>query len=161
MKTVKFLILLIVLGLLGLLVWQNQEYFLSRHPLVFDLKVSNLGWTVPAFPEIGFWGICFGLGLLISGIKGLTTSFSLGREIKRKDAQITALHQDIAKVKERLDVFIHDPYIKKVVNPETGDLLHEEKTETQAHQTPLSPDAEADKEPESPEDTALDNSPKA
>ncbi len=159
MKTVKFLILLIVLGLLGLLVWQNQEYFLSRHPLIFDLKVSNWGWTIPAFPEIGFWGICFGLGLLISGIKGLTISFSLGREIKKKEAQLASLRQDIAKVKERLDVFIHDPFIKKVVDPETGDLLPEEKAETPDLPTPSAP--EADKKPESPEDPAPDNSPKA
>lgn len=112
MKTIKFLFLLIILGLLGLLVYQNLEYFMAKQALAIDLKISGWHWTIPELPTLTFWGICFGLGLLITGLKGLVTAFSLGREIKRKDAKIDSLKQEIMDLKTRLDVFIHDPYIK-------------------------------------------------
>ena len=111
MKTIKLLILLIILGLAGLLIYQNFGYFTTKEVLTLNLKFTS--WTVPELPNWAFWGICLGLGLLITGIKGLATAFGLGREIKKKDRQIfelTALNTDL---QTRLNVFLHDPYIKK------------------------------------------------
>ncbi|MCF8092992.1 MAG: LapA family protein [Desulfotignum sp.] len=113
MKTIKFLFLLIILGLLGLLIYQNIDYFTTVRSLTLDLKFNQWQWTVPALPNWAFWGICFGLGLLITGLKGLVTAFRLGREIKKKDAQIEKMKARNTDLQSRLDVFIHDPYIKK------------------------------------------------
>lgn len=111
MKTIKFLILLIILGLAGLLIYQNIDYFTSKEMLTLNLKFT--GWTAPELPNWAFWGICLGLGLLITGIKGLGTAFGLGREIKKKDKQISELTALNTDLQARLDVFLHDPYIKK------------------------------------------------
>ncbi len=112
MKTVKLLFLLIILGLISLLVYQNLDYFMAKHALNLDLKISNWHWTTPELPALAYWGICLGVGLLMTGLKGLITAFSLGREIKNKDSQVEALKNQITDLKTRLDVFIHDPYIK-------------------------------------------------
>ncbi|WP_022664066.1 LapA family protein [Desulfospira joergensenii] len=121
MKTIKFLFLLIILGLLGLLVYQNLDYFMAKQALSIDLKISGWHWTTPELPTLAFWGICFGIGLLITGFKGLATAFSLGREIKKKNAGIDSLKKEIKDLKSRLDVFIHDPYIKAAKGSNPGD----------------------------------------
>ena len=46
-------------------------------------------------------------------MKGLFTAFRLGREIKNHDKLVTTLKQEINELKTKLDVFVHDPYIKK------------------------------------------------
>lgn len=111
MKTIKFFFLLIILGLLGVLVYQNSDYFTTGSSLALDLKFTQ--WTVPGLPNWAFWGLCFGLGLLVTGIKGMVTAYGLGREIKKRDAQIAELTIRNNDLQARLDVFIHDPYIKK------------------------------------------------
>ncbi len=113
MKTIKTLFLLVILGLIGTLIYQNLDYFMAPSVLHIDFKVSTWQWTTPALPLIAYWGICFGLGLLITGMKGLFTAFRLGREIKNQDTRIDTLKQEIHVLKMKLDVFIHDPYIKK------------------------------------------------
>ena len=116
MKTIKFLILLIILGLLGLLIYQNIDYFTSARSLTLDLKFNQWEWASPALPNWAFWGICFGLGLLITGMKGLVTAYRLGREIKKKQGQIADLTTRNKDLQARLDVFTHDPYIKKALS---------------------------------------------
>jgi hypothetical protein len=113
MKTIKTLFLLVIIGLLSTLVYQNLDYFMTPSALHIDFKVSTWQWTIPALPLIAYWGICFGLGLLITGMKGLFTAFRLGREIKNQDKLVTTLKQEINDLKTKLDVFVHDPYIKR------------------------------------------------
>lgn len=127
MKTIKFLIFLIILGLAGLLVYQNIDYFTTGTMLTLNLKFT--GWTVPELPNWAFWGICLGLGLLITGIKGLVTAFGLGREIKKKDARIAELTAKNSDLQARLDVFIHDPYIKKGLSGTRQDVQKETQKE--------------------------------
>ena len=113
MKTIKTLFLLVIIGLLSTLVYQNLDYFMTPSALQIDFKISTWQWTIPALPLIAYWGICFGLGLLITGMKGLFTAFRLGREIKNQDKLMTTLKQEINDLKIKLDVFVHDPYIKR------------------------------------------------
>ena len=107
--------MLVILGLLSTLIYQNLEYFMAPTSLHIDFKVSTWQWTTPALPLITYWGICFGLGLLITGMKGLFTAFRLGREIKKQTASITTLKQEINSLKTQLEVFVHDPYIKREI----------------------------------------------
>ncbi|MDZ7667220.1 MAG: hypothetical protein U5K27_18150 [Desulfotignum sp.] len=137
MKTIKFLILLIIIGLVGLLVYQNVDYFTTGTMLTLNLKFT--GWTTPELPNWAFWGLCLGLGLLITGIKGLTTAFGLGRQIKKRDAQIAKLTAHNADLQARLDVFVHDPYIKKGLSDTREDILENTRQETQEapNETPV------------------------
>lgn len=115
MKTIKTLFLLVILGLLSTLIYQNLDYFMAPSALHIDFKVSTWQWTIPAIPLIAYWGICFGLGLLITGMKGLFTAFRLGREIKNQDKLVTTLRKEINDLKTKLAVFVHDPYIKREI----------------------------------------------
>jgi len=114
MKVIKILLLLIILGLLTTLGFQNQDYFLTDTAL--NLHLFSLHYTVQPLANWAYWGICFGLGLLIIGMRGLFTAFRLGREIKGKDAKITDLNTRIKKLTAELEIFTRDPYIKKATD---------------------------------------------
>jgi len=141
MKTIKFLILLIIIVLVGLLIYQNIDYFTAGTMLTLNLKFA--GWSTPDLPNWAFWGICLGLGLLITGIKGLTTAFGLGRQIKKRDAQIAELTAQNADLQARLDVFVHDPYIKKGLSDTRENILENtpedtpEETQEAPNETPV------------------------
>ncbi|MEH0019241.1 MAG: hypothetical protein V6Z89_06290 [Desulfobacter sp.] len=132
MKTIKFLLYLIILGLFATLVYQNKEYFMTATALHIDLNVSSLHYTAKALPNIAYWGICFGLGLLFIGIRGLFTAFRLGREVKQRDARIEGLQGEINGLQARLDVFIHDPYIKRKIERDEAAQAKGQSDETPA-----------------------------
>ena len=141
MKTIKTLFWLIILGLLGTLIYQNKAYFMTPSALNLNLKFSTWQWTLPELQNIVYWGICFGLGLLLTGIKGLFTAFRLGREIKRKNSTIDTLKQEINDLKTKLDVFVHDPYIKREMGKPMTEKKSAEKPAIEAPKPPESPGA--------------------
>ncbi len=112
MKTIKYLLLLIILGLLGILIYQNLDYFMTTVALKFDLKVASWNWTIPELQNIAYFGICFLLGIILVGFKGFVTNFKLKKEIKTKNTAVTSLKEQVNTLKTQLEVFQHDPYIK-------------------------------------------------
>lgn len=122
MKTIKVLFFIIILVCLGLIGYQNSEYFLTTSALHLKLDLFSLHYedAAPALPNYAYWGICFGLGLLIIGMRGLFTAFRLGREIKTKDARIDQLKAEINTLKANLEIYTHDPYIKKQLEEEAA-----------------------------------------
>ncbi len=115
MKTIKFLFWVIILSLLGTLIYQNQAYFMTPTTLDLDLKVTGWAWTIPPIQNIAFFGICFALGLILAGIKCLFIYFFLKKQIKDGNKTIAGLEKEIDLLKTELNVFKHDPYIKKEV----------------------------------------------
>ena len=113
MKKIKYLLWLIILGLLGILIYQNLDYFMTTKALRFDLKIASWNWTMPELQNIAYFGICFLLGLILAGLKGFVVSFKLSKEIKTKDVAITSLKEQVNTLKTELEVFQHDPYIKR------------------------------------------------
>lgn len=112
MKTIKYLLWLIILGSLGILIYQNLDYFMAPVALKFDLKVSSWNWTIPELQNIAYFGICFLLGILLVGLKAVAARFRFKKEIKTKDAALASLREKVNTLKTELDVFQHDPYIK-------------------------------------------------
>lgn len=115
MKTIKTLFWLIILALLGTLVYQNQSYFLATPLLNFDLKIPGWQWALPPLQNIAYFGICFVLGLILAGIKGLAAGFGFKKQIKKGNAALAALQKEKDALKAELDVFKNDPYIKKEI----------------------------------------------
>lgn len=113
MKTIKYLFWLIIIVLLGILIYQNLEYFMTTASLKFDLKVATWNWTIPELQNIAYFGICFLLGLVLAGIKGFAVKLGLKKVIKTQNAAMDSLNKQINLLKAELDVFQHDPYIKK------------------------------------------------
>lgn len=134
MKLFKYLLWLIVICLLVTLVLQNKDYFAAASGLHLDLKVvDSWKWSIPELPTGYYFAICFGLGLLLTGFKALVISFRLGREIKTKDKQIVDLKDEVNMLKTELEVFKHDPYIKKTLEDSSSTpALPESVTEAAA-----------------------------
>jgi len=115
MKTIKLLFWLIILALLGTLMYQNQAYFMTPTALTIDLKIPGWSWVIPPIQNVAYFGICFLLGLILAGIKGLLAVFYLRKQIKNGNKTIASLQTEINSLKTELDVFKHDPYIKKEI----------------------------------------------
>jgi hypothetical protein len=120
MKTIKFLFWLIILVLLGTLIYQNLAYFMAPTPLTLDLQIAGWSWTIPPIQNIAYFGICFLLGLILAGIKGLLAVFCLKKQIKDGNKTIISLKAEMESLKTELDVFKHDPYIKKELENKAG-----------------------------------------
>ncbi len=114
-KIILFIIFLVLLALFGI---QNQGYFLTGTPLYIDFKVASLNYKVMDLPNWGYWALCLVLGLLITGIRGLITAFRLRRQVRTRDERIESMKGEINSLQTRLDIFIHDPYIKKHLEEE-------------------------------------------
>jgi uncharacterized membrane protein len=115
MKTIKYFLWLIIIVLLGILIYQNLEYFMTTEALKLDLKVASWNWTTPALQNIAYFGICFVLGLILAGIKGFAVKLGLKKQLKAKDTTIASLNQQTNTLKTELEVFQHDPYIQKQI----------------------------------------------
>lgn len=114
-KIILFIIFLVVLATFGI---QNQGYFLAITALHIDFKIASLHYTVMDLPNWAYWGLCLVLGLLITGIRGLITAVRLKRQVRTRDERIESLKGEINSLQTRLDIFIHDPYIKKHLEEE-------------------------------------------
>ena len=114
-KIILFIIFLVLLAVFGI---QNQEYFLAITALHIDFKISSLHYTVMDFPNWAYWVMCLVIGLLITGIRGLITAFRLKRQVRTRDERIESMKGEINSLQTRLDIFIHDPYIKKHLEEE-------------------------------------------
>jgi len=126
MKKIKYLLWLIILGLFGVLIYQNLEYFMTTQALKFDLKVASWNWTIPEIQNIAYFGICFLLGLILAYGKGFMIKLRLNKLIKTKDAVITSLNKQISTLKTDLEVFQHDPYIKKELEEKISENNNQE-----------------------------------
>lgn len=124
MKTIKYLLWLIIIGLLATLIYQNLDYFMHKTALELDLKISTWHWSIPGLENIAYFGICFLLGLILAGFKGLRAKFRLKKEIKTKNIEIVSLLEQVTALKTELTVFTHDPYIKK--NMEERSIVNEQ-----------------------------------
>lgn len=112
MKTIKYLLLLIILMLLGILIYQNSDYFMAATLLNFDLGFKSAFWKLE-LQNIAFWGICFLLGLILAGSKGLIEKLGFKKELKTKNSLINSLNEQINSLQKELEGFKHDPYIQK------------------------------------------------
>jgi len=118
MKKIKYLLWLIVLGFIGIFIYQNLDYFMTKAALKIDLKIASWNWIMPEIQNIAYFGICFLLGLFLTGIRGFVIQFGLKKDIKKKDAAIASFKEKLAALKSELDVFQHDPYMKKELKKE-------------------------------------------
>jgi hypothetical protein len=129
MKTIKYILWLIILGLLGLLIYENRDYFLTVQSLTLDFKLGSLRWELPGLQNIAYMGITFFAGLIIAGIKGIAAGLRMKKEIKNNNATIDSLNSRIDSLKTDLEVFTHDPYIKRELEKKTDEAGSEKESE--------------------------------
>ncbi len=107
MKKFKILLLLIILCLLGLFIYQNLEYFMTKQTV--GVHFRDFQWTSMPFPVLFYWGICFVAGLLISEVRGFAKSFGLGRELKKKNLAIKEMEIQISELQTRINDLTRTP----------------------------------------------------
>ncbi|MBC8442238.1 MAG: hypothetical protein H8D87_21440 [Deltaproteobacteria bacterium] len=148
MKTIKYIWWLIVLSFIGIFVYQNLDYFMTTAALKIDLKIASWNWAIPELQNIAYFGICFLLGIILASIRGFMKRLGLKKEIKTKDAAIASFKEKIIALKSELDVFQHDPYIKKELSieqpePAQPDYVQSEPVQPDYVQSePVQPDFE-------------------
>ncbi|WP_320040673.1 hypothetical protein [uncultured Desulfobacter sp.] len=118
MKTFKIILFIIFLVLLALFGLQNQEYFLTSTALHIDFKISSLNYKIMELPNWAYWVLCLVIGLLVTGIRGLISTFRLKRQVRTRDERIESMKGEINSLQTRLDIFLHDPVIKKHLEDE-------------------------------------------
>ncbi len=114
MKTIiKYTFLITFLTIIGSIIYQNLDYLMTQNALSINIDKYNWHWSTPKLENLFYFGICFLAGLILSGLKGITVKWDSRRTIKSKENEIQTLRKQNKTLKTELDVFQHDPYIKK------------------------------------------------
>ena len=121
MKKIKMVVLLLILVAVGLLIYQNRDYFFAKNALSLSLGVETWNWTFKSLWNIGYFGICLAVGLLITGWKCISISMKSKKTIKGLNSDIESHLGTISSLKTELEKYTSDPYLKKSApeKPET------------------------------------------
>ncbi|MFO7884779.1 MAG: hypothetical protein R6U68_08160 [Desulfobacteraceae bacterium] len=132
MKKVKLFLFLIVVIFVGLIIYQNREFFLTKQALSLSLGVETWQWTAPGVANVAYWGGCFVIGLIITGWMGLMLKFKSQKKIKSLNKTIDSHIETISSLKTELEAFKNDPYHQEpkpeTQEPEKADFQNSEST---------------------------------
>lgn len=112
MKKIKLFLVLIVLILIGVVIYQNWNFFSEKPALTLTLFVESWHWTVSGIQNIAYWGGCLVIGLLITGFMGISSKLKSRKNIKSMNATIESHLKMISSLKNELEAFRNDPYTK-------------------------------------------------
>jgi hypothetical protein len=87
MKKVKLAFWLILLGLLGVVGWQNRPFFLDKQGIGIDYFFGSI--YIPELQIVLYFLIFFLAGLLISYFSSLSERFVAGRNIRKLTDELT------------------------------------------------------------------------
>ena len=113
MKKVKVGIWLLIIAFLGLLIYQNRVFFVSKESLGIDLAFA--GYRTPEIPVVLFFIGFFCFGWLIAYLFSLGDHFKARKQIKKLQQTISVQQQAVDEMKK--DVQALKPHIQEP--PET------------------------------------------
>ncbi len=126
MRNVKLVLWVIIFAFVGLVIFQNQDFFLSKQSLGINIYFSAYQ-TPEIYIAVLFLG-CFLFGLIVSYLQGLAERFRLSRKIKELSVAKDASLPNAETPEEEL------PTQKEDTPPQT-DATAPEPTETGAKTT--------------------------
>ena len=96
MKYIKLIIIALVLLIVFMAIFQNQEMFNDQYKFQLDLKV----YETPAYyvKNYALIGIAFALGIILSIFLGIFSSSKKRSEVKSKNQRIKELESEISKM---------------------------------------------------------------
>ncbi len=100
-KRVKIGIWVIILGLLALMVFQNQNFFLARQSLGLNLYFKN--YSLPEVVNIFLFFICFLAGLLFAVYFIFFDRFKLKKTNKELNSTINTHLEKISSLEKELE----------------------------------------------------------
>jgi hypothetical protein len=128
MKVLKTILFFIVLIFFGVTVFVNHEYFLTKYSIIIGLRLEDWQWPLPELTNLAYFGICFGIGLLLPTYLGLSAAFKSRRIIKNLNIDINSYHEQIVLLKTELDKFNNDPYINNTPEKEVEKSPEQEQS---------------------------------
>lgn len=101
MKKFKYAFWLLMVGFLGMLVYQNQGVFLAKHSL--DINLGIVKYHIPELYSILIIAVFFFGGILLAYAAGLFERYKARRQIKSLNKTVDAYTGTIAKLKLEVD----------------------------------------------------------
>ena len=101
MKKLKVVFWVIVLGFLALIIFQNQDFFMTKHSLVINLYFSK--YFTPELHNAVLFLAFFFAGLLIAYFFSLFPQFKANKTIKNQNATISTQEQQLNHLKMEVE----------------------------------------------------------
>lgn len=117
MKHIKFIFWAFVIGLLALLIFQNQEFFFQKTTLNMDFYFNANKNPVPPLPNVLLFLTFFFVGLFIAYLISLFGQFKSKKTIKNLNATIQSQMEVLSSLKS--EIAAKDAQIEKLKNKKT------------------------------------------
>jgi hypothetical protein len=101
MKKLKVVFWVIVLGFLALIIFQNQDFFMTKHSLVINLYFSK--YFTPELHNAILFLAFFFAGLLIAYFFSLFPQFKANKTIKNQNVTISTQEQQLNNLKMEVE----------------------------------------------------------
>jgi len=124
MKKAKWIFWFLVIVFIGLVIYQNQSYFLDKQQLGVDVYFEQ--YQTPEFANGVLVLGCFLVGFLLAYIFGLSERFKSGRTIRKLNETINDHLEQIAMLKREVDSI----KAASVQTPEPVTVIEEESPPT-------------------------------
>ncbi len=102
MKKATLIVWVIILGFIALVIFQNQDFFMTHQSLRLNLGVYN-GVLPPELPIAVVFIFFFFSGLVIAYLFSFSNRFKARRTVKKLNAAITSHKDEAAKLKSELN----------------------------------------------------------
>jgi uncharacterized membrane protein len=102
MKKVKYALWAVLLALVGIIIFQNQEYFFARQGFDVDLWVTGPYQSPEAYNIVYFLG-CFLIGFFLAYLMGLADKYRAKKTVKKLNATIDAQLEKLSSMKGDLE----------------------------------------------------------
>ena len=126
MKKATLFIWAIIFGVIALLVFQNQDFFLKNQALRVNLGVVN-EYLTPELPIAILVLLFFLTGIVIAYLFNISARFKARRTIKKLNTTIASHNAEVAGMRREIDA------LKGIETPENGPAP-ESKNDTDATQ---------------------------
>jgi hypothetical protein len=101
MKKVKLTFWIMIIGLLALLVFQNQPYFFTKHSLSLNLYFTAR--YTPDVPNLLIIAVFFAAGLLIAYLSSLFERFKANKALKDLRATNKSYQETVEQMRREVD----------------------------------------------------------
>ena len=118
MRKFKIAVWVIIIGLLLLFMFQNQEYFQTTND--FKINFIFVDYQFPGISNAIVFLACFVLGLLVAFIFGLIDRFKNKKTVKQLNTTIHSNQETITKLADELESVKHKPVESKPEIQQTG-----------------------------------------
>ena len=115
MRKVKIAFWLIVAGLIGLVGWQNQMFFLEEKKVTVDFFFAS--YSTPDLPIVLFFLVLFFAGLLIAYASGLSEKFIAKKTIRNLNSEVAAAKKKISELQGNIESLKTEAVKRKTETP--------------------------------------------